>query len=239
MAQDKVKALYDTFVKEGYNMESEAEFRKNLANPSKRKAAYEALKNEGYEMEAFEAFEKNIGYGKALTTTATPTAAPGGQSHLQASSAGDGDSSSRTAGQVSTTAGSGASKAVWKPSERDKIRMAYETYFGKDSFDADGNKTHTPGTYDLSRQNREMAERTRRTAVGMTRKGRDVEKAGRMMAQSSGTQTTLMGLTPQRQGNNESTSGAGAEESAGGSALSRQGAVPYGVRVVNGERKTV
>ena len=77
MAQDKVKALYDTFVKEGYNMESEAEFRKNLADPAKRKAAYEALKKDGYDMEAYDAFETNIGYGKAqATSTPAPTATP-------------------------------------------------------------------------------------------------------------------------------------------------------------------
>lgn len=65
MAQDKIKSLYNAFVEEGYDMESEDEFRKNLADPAKRKAAYDALKNDGYDMEAYDDFEANIGFGKA------------------------------------------------------------------------------------------------------------------------------------------------------------------------------
>ncbi len=56
MAQDKIKSLYNAFIEEGYDMESEDEFRKNLADPAKRRAAYDALKNDGYDMEAFEDF---------------------------------------------------------------------------------------------------------------------------------------------------------------------------------------
>lgn len=65
MAQDKIKSLYNAFIEEGYDMESEDEFRKNLADPAKRKAAYDALKNDGYDMEAYDDFEVNIGFGKA------------------------------------------------------------------------------------------------------------------------------------------------------------------------------
>ena len=72
MAEDKVKSLYDTFVKEGYDMESEADFRKNLADPKKRKAAYDALMGDGYEMEPFDAFEANIGYGADQQSASTP-----------------------------------------------------------------------------------------------------------------------------------------------------------------------
>lgn len=65
--EDKIKKLYDTFVSDGYDMESEEDFRKNLSDSTKRKAAYDALVKEGYEMEPFEEFENNIGFGKIQT----------------------------------------------------------------------------------------------------------------------------------------------------------------------------
>ena len=61
--EDKIKKLYDTFVSDGYDMESEEDFRKNLSDSTKRKAAYDALVKDGYEMEPFEEFENNIGFG--------------------------------------------------------------------------------------------------------------------------------------------------------------------------------
>ena len=42
--EDKIKKLYDTFVSDGYDMESEEDFRKNLSDSTKRKAAYDALR---------------------------------------------------------------------------------------------------------------------------------------------------------------------------------------------------
>ena len=65
----KIKALYDTFVKEGYEMESEADFRKNLADPVKRRRAYDALVNDGYDMETFSEFERNIGFEPSTIST--------------------------------------------------------------------------------------------------------------------------------------------------------------------------
>lgn len=65
--EDKIKKLYDTFVSDGYDMESEEDFRKNLSDSTKRKAAYDALVKDGYEMEPFEEFENNIGFGKIQT----------------------------------------------------------------------------------------------------------------------------------------------------------------------------
>lgn len=70
--EDKIKKLYDTFVSDGYDMESEEDFRKNLSDSTKRKAAYDALVKEGYEMEPFEAFENNIGFGKIQTPVPEP-----------------------------------------------------------------------------------------------------------------------------------------------------------------------
>lgn len=63
--KDKIKKLYDTFVADGYDMESEDDFRKNMSDAKKRKAAYDALVNDGYDMEPFDVFENNIGYGIA------------------------------------------------------------------------------------------------------------------------------------------------------------------------------
>lgn len=70
--EDKIKKLYDTFVSDGYDMESEEDFRKNLSDSTKRKAAYDALVKEGYEIEPFEEFENNIGFGKIQTPVPEP-----------------------------------------------------------------------------------------------------------------------------------------------------------------------
>jgi N12 class adenine-specific DNA methylase len=70
--EDKIKKLYDTFVSDGYDMESEEDFCKNLSDSTKRKAAYDALVKEGYEMEPFEEFENNIGFGKIQTPAPEP-----------------------------------------------------------------------------------------------------------------------------------------------------------------------
>lgn len=70
--EDKIKKLYDTFVSDGYDMESEEDFRKNLSDSTKRKAAYDALVKEGYEMEPFEEFENNIGFGEIQTPAPEP-----------------------------------------------------------------------------------------------------------------------------------------------------------------------
>jgi hypothetical protein len=70
--EDKIKKLYDTFVSDGYDMESEEDFRKNLSDSTKRRAAYDALVKDGYEMEPFEEFENNIGFGKIQTPVPEP-----------------------------------------------------------------------------------------------------------------------------------------------------------------------
>ena len=64
MAKDKIKSLYNA-LSEYYPMESEAEFRKNIVDPTRRKSAYEALVKSGYNMEPFEEFERKLGYGGA------------------------------------------------------------------------------------------------------------------------------------------------------------------------------
>lgn len=64
--KDYVSILYEVFVSDGYDMESEEDFRQNLSDATKRKVAYDALVQEGYDMEPFEEFEANIGFGKTL-----------------------------------------------------------------------------------------------------------------------------------------------------------------------------
>ena len=100
--KDKIKKLYDTFVSDGYDMESEEDFRKNLLDSTKRKAAYDALVKDGYDMEPFEEFESNIGFGKK-----------------QASSQ---QSESSIDGMVEDPI-SPANEEAWQPTEKEKVVM--------------------------------------------------------------------------------------------------------------------
>ena len=84
---DKVKNLYDTFVKDGYAMEPEAQFRENLKDPKKRKAAYDALVKDGYDMEPYAEFESNIGFAKAAPTPKRKTPSSGQRKPASAVSA--------------------------------------------------------------------------------------------------------------------------------------------------------
>lgn len=104
--KDKIKKLYDTFVSDGYDMESEEDFRKNLLDSAKRKAAYDALVKDGYDMEPFEEFESNIGFGKEQT-----------------SSQQSGNSASGTVEEPISP----ANEQTWQPTEKEKIAMLTET----------------------------------------------------------------------------------------------------------------
>lgn len=59
----KITNLYNALVDEGYKMESEPEFRKNLSSKEYRRRVYDALVRDGYDMEPFDEFEDNIGFG--------------------------------------------------------------------------------------------------------------------------------------------------------------------------------
>lgn len=102
----KIKKLYDTFVSDGYDMESEEDFRKNLLDSTKRKAAYDALVKDGYDMEPFEEFESNIGFGKERT-----------------SSQQSGNSASGTVEEPISP----ANEQTWRPTEKEKVAMLTET----------------------------------------------------------------------------------------------------------------
>lgn len=104
--KDKIKKLYDTFVSDGYDMESEEDFRKNLLDSTKRKAAYDALVKDGYDMEPFEEFESNIGFGKERT-----------------SSQQSGNSISGTVEEPISP----ANEQTWQPTEKEKVAMLTET----------------------------------------------------------------------------------------------------------------
>lgn len=104
--KDKIKKLYDTFVSDGYDMESEEDFRKNLLDSTKRKAAYDALVKDGYDMEPFEEFESNIGFGKERT-----------------SSQQSGNSASGTVEEPISP----ANGQTWQPTEKEKVAMLTET----------------------------------------------------------------------------------------------------------------
>lgn len=104
--KDKIKKLYDTFVSDGYDMESEEDFRKNLLDSTKCKAAYDALVKDGYDMEPFEEFESNIGFGKERT-----------------SSQQSGNSASGTVEEPISP----ANEQTWQPTEKEKVAMLTET----------------------------------------------------------------------------------------------------------------
>lgn len=104
--KDKIKKLYDTFVSDGYDMDSEEDFRKDLLDSTKRKAAYDALVKDGYDMEPFEEFESNIGFGKERT-----------------SSQQSGNSASGTVEEPISP----ANEQTWQPTEKEKVAMLTET----------------------------------------------------------------------------------------------------------------
>ncbi|MDE6537838.1 MAG: hypothetical protein K2M13_07370 [Muribaculaceae bacterium] len=228
MAQDKVKSLYDTFVKEGYNMESEAEFRKNLADPAKRKAAYEALKKEGYQMEAYDAFETNIGYGKAPATPSpapksTPTTKP--QADVKTTPAPAAPKPQPTPTSAPTPQATKPTQPTWKPSEQDKIRISWGRF----------NMLN-----DFREQSQARLEQAKRATMPMTKEGRKKLKAGKFQAQLAGTPTKMMGLTPNVRTAEAATAGEGQEAATNEPKPmeSAQSPVPYGVRYVNGKPVT-
>lgn len=129
MAEDKVTNLYNAFVKNGYAMEPEAQFRENLKDPKKRKAAYDALVADGYNMEPFADFESNIGFG-APTPAPAPTApTPQQQAQPAATAAPTSVPASATAEeQEQAPVQSQPEQAAWQPSEQEKIRMSYQMH---------------------------------------------------------------------------------------------------------------
>lgn len=205
---DKVTNLYNTFKKNGYAMESEAEFRKNLQDPKKRRAAYDALVNDGYDMEAYDQFESNIGYGTQQPpqqpTQSTPAPAPEAET------------------QSAPVQSAQPEQPKWQPTEQEKIRMSYEL---------------NQMVQDSKRRGQETVDRVKRMTDHFTPEGRKRLKLGKFQAQLAGTPTSVMGLTPPVQAlATEGEQNEGGEQPKPVKSL--QSPVPYGTKIVNGKRVT-
>lgn len=164
MAKDKVSNLYNAFVKNGYAMEPEAQFRENLKDPKKRKAAYDALVADGYNMESFSDFESNIGYGapKPPATPAKPASTPA-------------PTAQPTAAPAKPATPQQAQQSAWQPTEQDKIRVSYEI--------------HTM-LNDSKQKSKARAEQIKRMAEPFTPEGRKKRAAGKFQARLAGSKTT-------------------------------------------------
>ena len=172
MAKDKVSNLYNAFVKNGYAMEPEAQFRENLKDPKKRKAAYDALVADGYQMEPFSDFERNIGYGapKPQATPAKPASTPA-------------PTAQPTAAPAKSATPQQAQQPAWQPTEQDKIRMSYQI--------------HTI-LNDSKQKSKARVEQIKRMAEPFSPEGRKKRAAKKFQAQLAGTKTTAgFGLNAQ------------------------------------------
>ena len=213
---DKVTNLYNTFKKNGYAMESEAEFRKNLQDPKKRRAAYDALVNDGYDMEAYDQFESNIGFAKPVTPAQNATPQDNTHTTLTAETP-----------QVEPTTEQdeqpiAPAQPAWQPTEQEKIRMSYEL---------------NQMVQDSKRRGQETVDRVKRMTDHFTPEGRKRLKAAKFQAQLAGTPTSVMGLTPPVQAPaTEGQQNEGGEQTQPVKSL--QSPVPYGVKIVNGKRVT-
>lgn len=225
MAEDKVTNLYNAFVKNGYAMEPEAQFRENLKDPKKRKAAYDALVADGYNMEPFADFESNIGFS-APTPAPAPTApTPQQQAQPAATAAPTSVPASATAEeQEQASAQSQPEQPAWQPSEQEKIRMSYQM--------------HTM-LNDFKQKSKARIEQVQRMTEPLTPEGRKKLKAAKFQAQLAGTPTKVMGLTPPTPAPaTEGAEGAAEGEAQQQPVQSGQSPVPYGVKYIDGKAVT-
>ena len=162
---DKVKNLYDTFVKDGYAMEPEAQFRENLKDPKKRKAAYDALVKDGYDMEPYAEFESNIGFAKASPKPQPQRpAAPAPQAKPQ----------------PMATAAPAQQKPKGTPmTEQDKIRMSLQMGQMKQQVQQG-----------IANTNAKIG----RMMEPLTQKGRERRRLGEFQARMAGTPTHVVGF---------------------------------------------
>jgi PAS domain-containing protein len=163
---DKVKNLYNTFVKDGYAMEPEAQFRENLKDPKKRKAAYDALVKDGYDMEPYAEFESNIGFAKAASAPKRETPSSGQRKPASAVSA----SSEQPKQQ----------KPKGTPmTEQDKIRMSLQMGQMKQQVQQG-----------IANTNAKIG----RMMEPLTQKGRERRRLGEFQARMAGTPTHVVGF---------------------------------------------
>lgn len=232
MAEDKVTNLYNAFVKNGYAMESEAQFRENLKDPKKRKAAYDALVADGYNMEPFADFETNIGFGAPAPAPAPAPTSPAPQQQAQPTATAAPASSAPASAPAPAPAEEPEQASVqsapeepvqpaWQPTEQKKIRMSYQM--------------HTM-LNDFNQKSKARLEQIQRLSEPFTPEGRKKRSALKFQAQLAGTPTKVMGLTPPThapaaEGEGEATEGVAPVQSG-------QSPVPYGVKYVDGKPVT-
>jgi N12 class adenine-specific DNA methylase/PAS domain-containing protein len=163
---DKVKNLYDTFVKDGYAMEPEAQFRENLKDPKKRKAAYDALVKDGYDMEPYAEFESNIGFAKAAPAPKRETPSSGQRKPASAVSASPEQPKQQKPKGTPMT-------------EQDKIRMSLQMGQMKQQVQQG-----------IANTNAKIG----RMMEPLTQKGRERRRLGEFQARMAGTPTHVVGF---------------------------------------------
>lgn len=205
---DKVKNLYDTFVKDGYAMEPEAQFRENLKDPKKRKAAYDALVKDGYDMEPYAEFESNIGFAKA---------SPKPQAQPQRPAA----PAPQAKPQPMTTAAPAQQKPKGTPmTEQDKIRMSLQMGQMKQQVQQG-----------IANTNAKIG----RMMEPLTQKGRERRRLGEFQARMAGTPTHVVGFNTAAPAPAGSGARGGSRQKP---VQSEQSPQPYGVKYENGKAKT-
>lgn len=215
MAKDKVTNLYNAFVKNGYAMESETQFRENLKDPKKRKAAYDALVADGYNMEPFADFESNIGFGAPA-----PTPAPRQQAKPTATAA----PASAPASAPAEEPEQASVQSAWKPTEQEKIRMSYQI--------------HTM-LNDFNQRSRARIQQIQRMTEPFTPEGRKKRRAMEFQAKLAGAPTKVMGITPPTSAPATDIAQGEAETAPQQQPVqSGQSPVPYGVKYVDGKPVT-
>ena len=223
MAEDKVTNLYNAFVKNGYAMESEAQFRENLKDPKKRKAAYDALVADGYNMEPFADFETNIGFGAPAPAPA-PAPRPQATPAAPAPASTPAPTAQAPSQSAPATAPQQPQQPAWQPTEQEKIRMSYQI--------------HTM-LNDFNQKSKARIAQVQRMTEPFTAEGRRKLKAMEFQAQLAGTPTKVMGLTPPT----SASASDGAQGEVEGAAQpqpvqSGQSPVPYGVKYIDGKPVT-
>ena len=205
---DKVKNLYDTFVKDGYAMEPEAQFRENLKDPKKRKAAYDALVKDGYDMEPYAEFESNIGFAKA---------SPKPQAQPQRPAA----PAPQAKPQPMATAAPAQQKPKGTPmTEQDKIRMSLQMGQMKQQVQQG-----------IANTNAKIG----RMMEPLTQKGRERRRLGEFQARMAGTPTHIVGFNTASPAPASSGARGGSRQKP---VQSEQSPQPYGVKYENGKAKT-
>lgn len=224
MAQDKVTNLYNAFVKNGYAMESEAQFRENLKDPKKRRAAYDALVADGYSMEPFADFESNIGFGTPAPAPTSPAPQQQAQPNTTAAPASAPVPAEEPEQAPVQSAPEEPTQPAWQPNEQDKIRMSYQM--------------HTM-LNDFNQKSKARLEQIQRLSEPFTPEGRKKRRELEFQARLAGTPTKVMGLTPP----SSAPASDGAQGEVEGAAQpqpvqSGQSPVPYGVKYIDGKPVT-